>query len=140
MVNYTDKTLDKKEKDIKANYVPIKFKNSRYKVKRIEDIFDKLFNQRRNATIVVSSKKHHCFDYRFRSYYDAYLLCMHYFPEVSFKDMYRLLQKYMKPALAKYLKSRHRDWSWDRTAFNTCPTVGRAVFSYNFQLKFPKRC
>lgn len=141
MLNYSDKTLEKKEKEIKAKYKPIKFKSDKIKIKKPEDIFNILFNNNHMAaTIYADSDKSHCSNDRYRSYYDAYLLTLHYFPGTSFKDMYRLLRGYVIPSFEKYMKSPNRSyWSeyWGReTPFWTCGTIGKSRFSYKFKIKF----
>jgi len=141
MLNYSDNTLDKKEKSIKQKYKIIKFKRN-FKIKKREDIFNILFNKlSQNATVYADTDKYHCGNHRGRTYYDAYLLTLHYFPDTSFKDMYRLLRSYVIPSFENYLAKPRKQywinyWNVKETPFWTCNTIGKARFCNDFKIKF----
>jgi len=119
MLNYSDKTLDKKERQIKEKYSPIMF-DERIEVKSLNDLFDKLF-QSNYCTYYADDKTIiQCSARRYRSYYDAYRLCMYYYPDLSFKDMYRKLRETLK-------RNHPINYKW---LFYTCPDVGRAVLDH----------
>jgi hypothetical protein len=109
MINYSDKTLNKKEESIKARYSPIFF------VKEIKDtsigsLAKKFFQEGWDTT---SEDKEFCSGHMYRSYYDFYRLCLYYHPDITFKKVYRYLQKSLRGT--KY------------NTFFTCTTIGRAV-------------
>ena len=67
MLNYSDKTLNKKEKEILEKHSLIKFKDD-VTIEKIEDIFDKLFNN--SLRTYHLNNEVHCESGRGRSYYD----------------------------------------------------------------------
>jgi hypothetical protein len=134
MLNFRDEVLDKKEKGIKAMHKPIMFKKE-YKIEKIEDVLHVLFNNSAsNDTVYADTKGKHCEGGRGRSYYDAYMLCMHYLPKVSFKDMYHTLKKYVDPQ--HELWASQRSWYYLQSPFWTCPAIGRARWGNQYKIKF----
>jgi len=128
MQNYSKETLDKKEKQIKERYKPIKFLD-RYKVESIYDIFDLLFNKSKETYTLQNYL--HTEDNRGRSYYDCYLLCMYYFPNISFSEMYTTLRNIIKeqnPNMDGYGYG-------SKPHFFTCPVIGRSRFDGKLNLK-----
>lgn len=126
MVNYSKKTLDKKEKHIKEMYEALKFKDD-IKIETLKDLFNQLFNEKHNNATYLLDGKCDCTINRGRSYYDAYRLCMNYFPELSFAEMYTTLRKYIKLGNPNYMNYSSY-WNGVTSCFFTCGTVGRAVF------------
>jgi hypothetical protein len=112
MINYSDKTLNKKEVEIRKRYQPTQF-FYHYKIDSIKDLFEKFFASKK-ATKPAGCEYATCDSGRARSTIAAYQLCMHYFPKLTYKEMYRILQNYSKTSVY--------------TNFFTCPTVGRAVY------------
>tara|TARA_R110000782_G_scaffold193248_1_gene282854 strand:+ start:1516 stop:1920 length:405 start_codon:yes stop_codon:yes gene_type:complete len=134
MLNFKKKTLDKKELDIKNKYTPIKFENH-IKIKTLEDIFNVLFNLHRENATFLEDGTLDCNYNKGRSYYDAYRLCMHYLPEMTFFKMYTKLRNYVRLGNPD-LKSQWPDYySSITSSFITCPTIGRARFAGSLKFK-----
>lgn len=111
MINYTDKYLNKREETIKKIYTPQRFLKD-VEIKNLQDLFSKFFTQKR---ITYNLEGHKVVGGgRSRSLIACYQMCMHYFPELSYREMYRILQNFS--STNQY------------TNFYTCPTVGRAVY------------
>ena len=135
MLNFRDEVLERKGMHIKRRYRPTKFQKE-YKIESVEDILNILFNYKQNATVYAhDSRIVQCKDGRGRSYYDAYMLCMHYFPEVTFKEMYHTLKKAVDPCHERWAK-RIGQWRYVCEPFWTCSTIGRARFNGNYKIKF----
>lgn len=111
MVNFSDTTLNKKEETIKRKYKPIKFADN-IRINSIFDLFHNLFVVRQETFYL--NGRIQCSRNRSRSYYDAYMLCMHYYPTITFAEMYKLLQQI----------SNKRE---NQLYFSTCFTVRRSV-------------
>lgn len=126
--NYKDKTLDKKEAHIKKRWHPIKFRDN-IEIKSLKDIFHYLFNKT-EATLYLDGKLH-CLRGKGRSYYDAYMLCMYYLPNLSLKEMYRELQELID-LNTKYINKKNEGLWYhepgyidDHPHFFGCPDIGR---------------
>lgn len=128
MVNYSDKTLDKREQQIKERENPIKFTDN-VEIKKVEDIFDRLFNKS-FATFKLNGHLH-CRSNRGRSYIDAYNLCRYYFPELSYKEMYRKLYKLVEEQNPEH-KQGYR--YGNKPQFFTCYIIGRSRFYGHLKL------
>jgi len=121
MLNYSKKALDNKEIYYKYHRL-IKFKDDKYEVKTLNDLFHKLFNNRTsNATIYVDNEFHHCGINRGRSYIDCWLLCKYYLPNVTYYEMYHELRNLVQ--LSNYAH------------FSVCPTIGRNRFNGLLNIK-----
>lgn len=123
MLKFSDKTMKKKEEHLLLNYSLIKFKEN-IKIKKIEDVFNNLFNESKETYYLTNQK--HCSANKGRSYYDAFLLCKYYFPEITFKEMYLKLYDLIEKQNPNHKKSSYY-WH-NKPGFFTCPTIGRARF------------
>lgn len=119
MINYSKKTLDKKEQQIKEKYKSLQFDKG-IEIKTLKDLFNQLFNKRADNSTYLMNGKLDCDAFKGRSYYDAYRLCMNYFPELSFAEMYTVLRNYIKAENPEFEKYGLRPY------FDTCPDIGRA--------------
>ena len=121
MKNYSEKTLNKIEETLR-NRVFIKFDDN-VKIKKLEDIFDNLFNK--NLRTLNIDNTIQCQAGRGRSYYDAYSLCLYYFPKMTFFEMYTTLRNYVKAENPTFTQYGH----YNDPKFWVCYTIGRARFS-----------
>lgn len=131
--NFSDSYLDKRGVILNTTKEPIKFKS---KPKNLNDLFKKLFNDA-EATYTLNGKLD-CTAGRGRSYIAAYLLCRYYFPELSYKDMYKRLQEVVdySNSFAKIEKSNwHYGYEGHEAGFWTCSTIGRARFDGHLRFK-----
>lgn len=134
MVNFKKETLDKKEQQIRRDHSPIKFSENT-EIKTLEDIFDVLFNlNMANATFLQNGKLD-CGKNRGRSYYDAYRLCMHYLPELTFAEMYASLRGYVMLGNPTLKTCWADGYSGVTSSFVTCPDIGRARFAGRLKFK-----
>jgi len=152
MINFGERALNNKEQHIKNMYSPLKFQDE-IQSEKIEKCVTKeekatkvmhiLFNcTKSNATerAVNPNKYDRTKNNRGRTYYDAYRLCMHYCPEITFKEMYHILVKGINASHGAYLKRMERQrgiWYYTSSkGFWTCSTIGRARFCGNYKIKF----
>jgi hypothetical protein len=134
MLNFKKKTLDNKEKHIKSRHLPIKF-NEEIKIKTLEDIFNVLFNLHRENATFLENGKVDCYCDKGRSYYDAYRLCMHYLPELTFAKMYNTLKSYVILGNPELRSEWPNYYGSVTSSFITCPTIGRARFAGTLKFK-----
>jgi len=129
MINYSDKTLDKKQQKILAKYPLIKFKED-IKINKIEDVFDNLFNK--GIETYDLNNKFHCGKNKGRSYYDCFLLSKYYLPNITFKEMYRKLYSLVEDQNPKH-KDHQYFWG-NKPGFFTCYTIGKTRFNGKLKL------
>lgn len=150
MRNFSDATLEKKGVHIKTRYSPLKFTSTANNVlidrkrtnkSRMRAIFGILWNKRSsNATQSIHGAYDITRNGRGRSYYDAYRLCMHYCPEVTFTDMWDELCKVIDKSQDAFIDRQEReygervDWARAQRPFWTCPDIGRARFCNEYKL------
>jgi len=149
MTNFSDRVLEAKGRHIKAKYAPLQFAmpeiDQYVKDKPMGHILHKFFNcKTQNATIDIHGREY-CRPERGRSYYDAYRLMMHYKPDVTFKEMYKFIHEKCTEEYERIGKRNRRvqdrDIYWWGSpyagrAFWTCPNIGRARYSGEYNTKF----
>ena len=126
MQNFSDATLNKVQIRLDQDYKPIKF-NDEVEVENLHDLFRELYNDKKDTYTLEGRLD--CRRGKGRSYIAAYLLCRHYFPKISYKEMYRELQRcvdYSNEGVVRCCKF----WGYHNHAarFWTCPDIGRARF------------
>lgn len=124
MVNYKDEVLDRKEKYLKNTYKTIKFKDDII-VKDLKDLLNKFFIEKNttyylDGTVQCEESKYTSYTKR-RSYYDGYLVAIHYFPNITYKEFYNTLKLY------------DENRPYYNKLFSFCSTVGRNVWQNNLK-------
>ena len=131
LINYSKKTLDKREKAYREKNFKIKF-STNLKNKSIDGIINKLYNNGSSNTTLDLDNNVHCTRGCRRSIIDGYLLCLYYLPEITFYEFYSELKKRYDYSKKQYSNNIRRV---SYHGFNFCNDVRRLVFDYRFKIK-----
>lgn len=127
--NYMLRRINKisaKKRQAKYDKMPVIRFDNRVKVRNIFELFDKLFLLR-YPTYYVKYNKRQCLNNRSRSVRDAYLLVRHYFPDMTYRQVYDLAHYIFTERYKAVEKRYHGSWDWMIESFKHCSTVGMNV-------------